>query len=126
MSSKFVRGYYVSGCNHSGSRPLFYKSLGLCKGTVNIKLPEDTSESLIIPSERREGLDPIDLEAKQAFLIRACRLKGVDGYQVLPIDKTTNEPKGHHLSKIIEISLRNKIELTPNEELEVELQGFEN
>lgn len=126
MASKFVRGFYVRGCNHSGLRPQFYKSLDLWQGTINIKMRQDTSESLIIPNERRAGLDPIDLEENQDFLIRACRLKGAEGYQVLPIDKTTNEPRGHHSSKIIEVSLKNKIDLKVNEELVVELEGFEN
>jgi len=125
MVSKVVRGVYVHGCNHSRCRPLFYKSLGLWQGTINIKLPEDTSESLIVPNERREGLDPFDLGENQDFLIRACNLKGVDGYQILPIDKTTNDPRGHHSSKIIEIALKKKIEIKPNEELEVEMEGFD-
>ena len=126
MNSKFVRGLYISGYKHSRLRPRFYESLGLWQGTINIQLPRETDESLIIPIERRAGLDPIDLESNQDFLIRACRLKGVEGFQVLPVDKTTSEPRGHHSSRIIEISLKNEIEITPNEELEVELKGFEN
>ena len=54
-----------------------------------------------------------------------CKLKGFSGFQILPIDKTTSEPKGYHLRKRIEIALKEKIPLEPNEELEVELQGFE-
>jgi len=126
MSSKLVRGTYQSGANHSWRRPEFYKSLGLWQGTINIKLPDDTVESLALPNKRKEGLDQFDLDHNQDFLIRACRLKGIDGYQVLPIDKTTSEPRGHHSSKIIEISLKKRIELKPDEELEVELEGFEN
>ena len=125
MVSKLVRGVYVSGCNHSPLRPLFYASLGLWQGTINIQLPKDISESLIFPNKEKEGLDPIDLNANQDFLIRRCRLKGVEGYQILPIDKTTSAPRGHHSSKIIEISLEEKIELKPREELEVELRDFE-
>jgi hypothetical protein len=125
MGSKSVRGVYVSGANHSPLRPMFYKSLCLWQGTINIQLPAETDEYFIVPNERTEGLDPIDLEANQDFLIRVCKLRGVDGYQILPIDKTTKAPRGHHSSKIIEIALREKIKLEPNEELEVELQGFE-
>lgn len=83
------------------------------------------NEWLIFPNKRKEGLDPIDLNANQDFLIRRCRLKGVEGYQILPIDKTTNEPRGYHSSKIIEITLVEKIELRLLEELEVELRDFE-
>ena len=125
MSSKFVRGFYVVGCNHAGFRPPFYKSLGLWQGSINIQLPHDTNESLIVPRERRAGLDPIDLRANQDFLIRACRLKGAEGYQVLPIDKTTNKPTGHHASKIIEIALKIRIDIKPNGDLVVELLGFD-
>jgi hypothetical protein len=125
MGSKLVRGVYVPGCNHSPLRPLFYASLGLWQGTINIQLPKEICKTLILPNKRKEGVDPIDLNANQDFLIRRCRLKAVKGYQILPIDKTTNAPRGHHSSKIIEISLEEKIELKPREELEVELKGFE-
>jgi hypothetical protein len=104
---------------------MFYKSLGLCIGSINIRLPQGTDESLILPNERREGLDPFDIAENQDFLIRPCRLKGVDGYQILPIDKTRNDPRGHHSEKVIEIALKKKIAIKPNEELEVELEGFD-
>jgi hypothetical protein len=126
MGSKLVRGVYVSGYGHSEKRPTFYESLGLWKGSINIKISEGTDESLILPNERVAGIDAIDLNAKQDFLIRACRLKGGSGFQILPIDKTTNEPRGHHSEKVIEIALRERIEIKPNEELEVELEGFDN
>jgi len=125
MSSKLIKGWYIQGCKHSSLRPLFYQSLGLWPGTVNIKMLGDTGESLILPNERIKGLDLIDLQANQDFLIRACRLKGVEGYQILPIDRTTSEPRGHHSEKVIEIALRKRIEIKDNEELEVELERFE-
>jgi hypothetical protein len=125
VSSKTLKGVYTNGSNHSGRRPLFYKSLGLYQGSINIQLPQDTDESSILPNERVTGLDPIDLNANQDFLIRSCRLKGVEGYQILPINKTTKEPHGHHSSKIIEIALKDKIPIQPKEQLEVELEGFE-
>jgi hypothetical protein len=124
MSSKLVRGVYVPGCNHSGQRPKFYESLGVWQGSINILMAQGTEESLILPNKRVPGIDPIDVN--QDFLIRACRLKGVTGYQILPIDKATSEPRGHHSDKVIEIALREKIEIKPKEELEVELEGFEN
>jgi CTP-dependent riboflavin kinase len=124
MISKLVRGIYTSGCNHSGQRPKFYESLGVWRGSINIQLPQGTNESLILPNKRVLGIDPIDVN--QDFLIRPCRLKGVTGYQILPIDKATSEPRGHHSDKVIEIALREKIEIKLNEELEVELEGFEN
>lgn len=115
----------MAGVNHSRFRPKFYESLGLWQGTINIQLSTETDERVIVPNERVPGQDPIDFDANQDFLIRPCRLKGVAGYQVLPIDKTTNEPRGHHSLKQIEIALKKKIGLKPNEELEVELEGFE-
>lgn len=69
--------------------------------------------------------DPFDLDANQDFLIRPCKLKGVHGYQILPIDCVTGDPRGHHASKWIEISLKEKIDVQPGEELEVELQEFD-
>ena len=77
----------------------------------------------MIPSEIIPGFDLIDINQK--FRIRPCSLKGVSGYQILPIDKLTGAPKGHYEWKQIEVSLRDKIDLLPHEELEVELQGFE-
>jgi len=88
----------------------------------------ETDERFIIPSERIVGCDPIDLEYNQDFLVRPCRLKGVSDYQILPTDKTTKttaEPRGHHSLKRIEIALKEKIDIKPNEGLEVELEGFE-
>jgi hypothetical protein len=123
MGSRVVSGFYISGCNHSGLRPKFYESLRLWKGTINIQLPPETDESVILPNKRVPGLDPID--SNQDFLVRPCRLKGGSGYQILPIDKTTSVPRGHHSEKVIEISLTTKIEIRPNEKLEVELEGFE-
>jgi hypothetical protein len=125
MGSRVVRGIYVPGHNHSGLRPKFYESLGLWKGTINIQLLPETDESLILPNERVPGLDPIDLNENQDFLIRPCRLKSGSGYQILPINKTTSQPRGHHSEKVIEIALTKKVEIKPNEELEVELEGFD-
>jgi hypothetical protein len=125
LGSKFLKGKYVSGMNHSGFRPKLYESLGLWQGTINIQLSAETDDAVLIPSEKVPGCDPFDSAANQDFAIRACRLKGVLGYQILPIDKTTSEPRGHHGSKRIEIALKEEIELEPDEELEVELQGFE-
>jgi hypothetical protein len=125
MGSKFLSGVYVSGVNDSRHRPKFYESLGMWQGTVNIQLPAETDERWILPCQRVTGRDPIDFEAKQDFLVRRCRLKGVAGYQVLPIDKTTGAPRGHHASKRIEITLVRRIDLEQGEELEVELEGFE-
>jgi hypothetical protein len=120
-----VSGVYVAGENHSRFRPKFYESLRLWQGTINIQLPAETDERVIVPNERVPGHDPIDLNANQDFLIRPCRLKGVAGYQILPIDKTTNAARGHHSLKRIEIALKEKIDLKPNEVLKVELEGFD-
>jgi hypothetical protein len=125
MASKVVKGAYVLGCSHSGRRPKLYDSLGLYRGSINIQLPQGTDESSIIPVLEVPGLDSFDLTENQNFLIRRCRLKGVEGYQILPIDKTTGKPRGHHAEKVIEIALREKIDIKPNEELEVELEGFQ-
>ena len=124
VSSKLFRGTYVSGLGHSGRRPRLYESLRLWQGTINIKLPGNTDMRDLIPCDRTPGIDPFDFEENQDFLVRPCKLKGVHGYQLLPINKTTGEPRGHHASKVIEISLKERIELKPNEELEVELEGF--
>jgi CTP-dependent riboflavin kinase len=126
VSSRFFRGTYVSGFGHSGRRPRFYESLGLWRGTINIQLPGDTDMRDLIPCERKPGLDPFDSEENenQDFLVRPCKLRGVRGYQLLPINKITGEPRGHHADKVIEISLKEQIELAPGEELEVELEGF--
>jgi hypothetical protein len=123
LASVFVKGTYVSGCNHSQYRPKLYEDLGLWRGTINIQLRAETDGRFLIPNERIPGRDPID--ADQDFLIRPCKLKGVVGYQILPIDKATGDPRGHHASKKIEISLKKEIELRPNEEIEIELQGFD-
>jgi CTP-dependent riboflavin kinase len=115
----------VSGLQHSQFRPKFCQDLGLWQGTINIQLPAATDESILIPLDKIPGRDPIDFDSNQDFLIRPCKLKGISGYQILPIDKTTGEPRGHHSAKLIEITLRERIDLQPGEELEVELQGFE-
>lgn len=125
MSSKFVKGTYrSSGSKHSEKRPKLYKSLGLRQGTINIKVPENTEEWIIIPNVRKEGCDQFDVDENQDFLLRSCRLKGVGGYQILPIDKTTGTPRGRHAEKVIEIALRKEIGIKDGEELEVELEGF--
>jgi hypothetical protein len=123
VASRFVKGIYVDGLQHSAIRPKLYQHLGLWQGTINIQLSHDADEDVLIPNKIIPGLDPIDDDQK--FLIRACTLKGVAGYQILPIDKQTGAPRGHYEQKQIEVSLKHKIDLRPHEELEVELQGFE-
>lgn len=123
MASRVVRGVYVNGSNHSPLRPKFYKSMGLWQGSINIRLPAEIDESLIIPKKRVEGLDPID--ADQYFLIRPCKLKDRRGFQILPVKKSTGDLQGHHAEGVIEIALTEKIELTANEQLEVELEDFD-
>jgi hypothetical protein len=125
MRSQVLEGIYVPGCNHSGFRPKFYESLGLWQGTINIQLPPETDESLMLPDQRVSGVDQIDLDANQDFLVRRCRLKRASGYQILPIDKKTGEPRGHHSDKVIEIALTERIQIKSNEKLEVELEGFD-
>jgi hypothetical protein len=93
MGSQVIEGVYIPGCNHSRLRPKFYDSLGLWQGTINIQLPLETDESLMLPNERVPGVDQIDLDTNQDFLVRRCRLKGTSGYQILPIDKRTGEPR---------------------------------
>jgi hypothetical protein len=93
------------------------------QGTINIQLPPESDDRLLVPNKRVPGCDPID--ENQDFLIRPCTLKGISGFQVLPIDKITGEPRGHHGTKRIEVSLRERIALQMDEELEVELLGFE-
>jgi CTP-dependent riboflavin kinase len=122
MSSRFIRGLYTSGANHSGYRPLFYKYLGLWQGTINIRVSSETDENILLPTKRIPGLDPID--ENQDFLVRACVLKGVAGYQVLPINKHTGRPKGHHWLGVIEIGLVQHIDVKFGDELEVELGEF--
>jgi hypothetical protein len=96
------------------------------RGSINVQLAGGIDENWILPNRRVPGCDPIDFESNQDFLIRPCHLKGVAGYQILPIDKTTCAPQGHHASRQIEITLVKEIELEPGEELQVELEGFEN
>ena len=93
MGSIIVRGTYVSGLKHSPRRPKLYQDLGLWQGTINIQLPAETDQNILIPNERIPGRDPFDSEENQDFLIRRCKLKGVLGYQILPIDKATGAPK---------------------------------
>jgi hypothetical protein len=123
VASRFVTGTYVNGFGHSAMRPKLYQHLGLWQGTINIQLSHGTADDVLIPREIIPGIDPIDVNQK--FRIRACILKGVAGYQILPIDRETEAPRGHYEQKQIEVSLREKIDLRPREELEVELQGFE-
>lgn len=78
----------------------------------------------MLPNDGIPGRDPIAIRAGQDFLIRPSKLKGVVGYQILPIDKAAGDPTGHHSLKRIEISLIIEIELRPDEEIDVELQGF--
>jgi len=103
-------------------RPKLYEHLGLWQGTINVQLWHGVTDDILVPRKIIPGLDPIDVD--QSFRIRACRLKGVTGYQILPIDKQTGAPKGHYEQKQIEVALVEKIDLRPHEELEVELEGF--
>jgi DNA-binding CsgD family transcriptional regulator len=98
--------------------------LGTWPGTINIQLPADTDERILIPNERVIGHDQIDANSNQDFLVRRCKVKGILGYQILPIDKTMSVPRGYHAVRWIEVALKQKIELQPSEELEVELQEF--
>lgn len=123
MSSKFVRGKYISGCGHSVHRPKFYEEMKLHRGTINILVEPGTQQSILVPTMKVPGYDPIDMH--QEFLIRPCVLKRASGYQILPIDKSTGMVAGHHAGGIIEIALCKRIDLRPEEELEVELQGYE-
>jgi hypothetical protein len=43
----------------------------------------------------------------------------------LPIDKATGKPRGRHAEKVIEIALAKEIDINDGDELEVELEGFE-
>jgi CTP-dependent riboflavin kinase len=124
LASQFVKGRYVSGWNHSRFRPNLYRRLGTWPGTINIQLPADTDERILIPNERVIGHDQIDANSNQDFLVRRCKVKGILGYQILPIDKTMSVPRGYHAVRRIEVALKQKIELQPSEELEVELQEF--
>jgi hypothetical protein len=125
LASKFVRGQYVPGWNHSRFRPNLYRHLGMWQGTINIQLPTETDDRILIPVERVVGDDQVDVRSNQDFLVRRCKLKGTNGYQILPIDKTMNVPRGYHAVKRIEVTLRQRIEVQIGEELEVELLGFE-
>jgi hypothetical protein len=95
------------------------------QGTINIQLPTETDDRILIPVERVVGDDQVDVRSNQDFLVRRCKLKGTNGYQILPIDKTMNVPRGYHAVKRIEVTLRQRIEVQIGEELEVELLGFE-
>lgn len=123
--SKFVKGMYVAGSNHSPRRPKFYENLALRQGTINVQLSPEAYGSILLPTKRVPGVDKFDFEENQDFLIRPCVLKGVRGYQLLPIDKTTGRPRGLHGGNIIEVSLVMDIDVKCGEELEVELQGYE-
>jgi CTP-dependent riboflavin kinase len=98
----------------------------LWQGTINIKIPDNTEECIIIPSVKKEGCDQFDVEENQYFLIRSCKLKGVMGHQILPMCKATGKPRGRHAEKVIEIALKKEIEIKDGDELEVELEGFDN
>jgi hypothetical protein len=71
------------------------------------------------------GIDAFDSEENQDFLIRPCVLKGVSGFQVLPIDRATGTPRGLHGGNILEISLIREVEVIHGDALEVELHGYE-
>jgi len=123
MSSRIVRGKYVQGCAHSDLRPKFYERMQLHRGTINILVEAGTRQSILIPTIRVPGCDPIDVD--QDFLIRPCILKGTSGYQILPVTKSTGRLAGHHAEGKIEITLVREIDLLPEERLEVELYGYE-
>lgn len=124
MSSRVVRGKYVAGCGHSDLRPNFYENLRLHRGTINILVESGTQPGILVPTTRVTGCDPIDVD--QDFLVRPCVLKDTCGYQILPVTKSTGRLAGHHAEGKIEIALVKKIDVQHGEELEVELQGFEN
>ncbi len=124
-NSKLVKGIYVSGSNHSVKRPKFYEHLGLRQGTINILLSMESYQSILLPTKRVAGIDAFDLEENQDFLIRPCVLKGVSGFQILPINRTTDAPQGLHAVNILEISLIRHVEIKHDDVLEVELQDYE-
>jgi CTP-dependent riboflavin kinase len=128
MASKLVRGTYIrDGNKHSKLRPKLYQRLGMYQGTINIQLPAEIYALLPLPNQRVPGLDPIDspTQHNQDFLVRRCKMNGAEGYQVLPVHKTSGEPRGLHAWKLIEITLKEEIKLRDGEELEFELQDFD-
>jgi hypothetical protein len=122
MPSILIRGVYTTGARHSALRPKFYKSLGTRQGTINVRVLTPVDPSVLLPNHRITGTDQIDIIHHQDFLVRECCLRGVKGYQVLPIDKTTGEPRGYHRLGVIEITLLKEISLADKELLEVELK----
>lgn len=128
MASKLVRGTYIrDGNKHGKLRPKLYQRLGMRQGTINVQLPAEIYDRLPLPNQRVPGLDPIDSPSQhnQDFLVRRCKMNGEEGYQVLPIHKMSGEPRGLHAWKLIEITLIKEITLQEREELEVELQDFD-
>lgn len=125
MGSRIVTGEYVSGLNHSIHRPKLVEFLKTFPRTINIQLPKEVDYDILIPNLLVNGQDECDLSAGQDFFVRYCRLNGVEGFQILPVEKATNIPRGHHAFKKIEISLKRKINIRHGDHLEVELLDFE-
>src|ERR1700684_3034717 len=90
---------------------MFYKSLGTRQGTINVRVLTPVDPSVLLPNHRITGTDQIDIHHHQDFLVRECCLRGGRGYQILPIKKTTGEPRGHHRLGVIEITLLEEFSL---------------
>jgi CTP-dependent riboflavin kinase len=122
-----IKGTYIRNqCGQfKNDRPKFYAEVErqtgvkLERGTLNIRcVPEDFVE-IPEPSIRIEGVDDIDIEHNQYLLIGVCWISGIQGYQILPMEKP-NSRRGHHAEGIIEVSLEKKLDdLRDGEELEV-------
>ena len=126
-----IKGTYIR--NQYGQfkydRPKFYAEVErqtgvrLEQGTLNIQcVPEDFVE-IPEPSIRIEGLDQIDIDANQFLRIGPCSIRGIQGFQILPVEKP-NRKRGHHDDGIIEVSLEKTLDdLRGGEELEVTFPG---
>jgi hypothetical protein len=97
--------------------------MGLHRGTINILIEAGPQQDVLVPTIKVQGYDPID--ADQDFLVRPCILKDTAGYQILPITRSTGRPAGHHAEGQIEVALVKKIDVQLGEELQVELQGYD-
>src|SRR5262249_54898250 len=98
----------------STCRPKFYaeveKQTGfrLRQGTLNILCEPDVFGTIPEPRLRIDGVDQIDIEAKQDLLIEPCSIRGVQGYRILPVVRP-NTTAGHNSESIIEISLAGEL-----------------
>jgi CTP-dependent riboflavin kinase len=125
LGSRIVTGEYVPGLGHSQRRPKLYRYLGTFRGTINIQHALEMDDALLIPNEIVEAQDQCDVDEKQDFLVRRCKLNGVEGYQILPFDRVTSVARGHHAFKKIEVTLKEEIKIQHGDRLDVELLDFE-